>query len=548
MNNRSDFGFEHIAASLRTISAETHYCGVADALLLAATSLPDVERGVAILNEQGQIFEAANAEFPRDLAEVVMTLPPRASFSIPDGLMDEVLAKQRPVILRDGGLRSAFTCADEREVDALCMPITHNEHVLGILYLEAPRNKTAFSPACLATVSMFASQAAIAFESARLFQALRETHQWMAKGQQIGRMGSYRFNPRTRTSRGSREAYDIFGLDPNVRPVPFEDYLARIHPDDIPNLEARLAAAFETGTPFHHEYRVVHEDGVVLDVVVAGEWETNEAGDVELEGIVTDVTERKAAERALAETDAQLGRAAGLANLGEIAGSIIHEINQPLTAIIAGAEASMRWLSQDEPNLEEATATMRRTIEAGHQAAAVVQSLRALASRSTLHFAEIDINATLVEAMQLARAEIDRADAVFRLDLETQPILAKGDKVQIQQVILNLVRNAADAMLSIRGRARLLSIRTLANDDEVTLSFKDTGPGIDSAVRERLFEALYTTKCGGLGLGLAICRKIICAHGGRIWAEDNDPHGTTFSFTLPRRCTDNKVPDQVGSV
>jgi GAF domain-containing protein len=196
--------FEPIAAWLKEISAQTHYAGLAATLLKAAMSFPAVDRGVAVFSEQGQLFEAANAGFPRDLAEVIVTEPPRAAFRIPETLMARALAQQRAVSTIDPATQSAFTGLDEISVRALCVPLAHKDRAIGVLYLEAAADAGAFSPACMAAISMIAAQAAVSFESARLFAALRETHKWMTRGQRLGRMGSYRFNTRTRESRGSR--------------------------------------------------------------------------------------------------------------------------------------------------------------------------------------------------------------------------------------------------------------------------------------------------------------------------------------------------------
>lgn len=533
MTCKFELGFEPIAAWLKAISAETRYLGLAETLLTAATSLPLVERGVTILSEQGQLFEAANAGLPRDLAEVILTRPPRENFKISEVLMQRAVETRQPIVADGSEVRSAFGGLEGEAVSALCIALSHKEHVVGMLYLEARAGSEAFSPPCVAVAAMLASQAAVSFELARLFTALRETHKWMTKGQQLGRMGSYRFNTRTRDSRGSKEIYELLDLDLNLRPVPFEAFLSRIHPDDLPNLEATIFGSMEARTPFRHEYRVVHGDGTVLDLAAVGEWDENDIGDLELEGIITDVTQAKAAQRALADADARLERASGLANLGEIAGSIIHEINQPLTAIIAGAEASIRWLNREIPDLAEARASMLRTVDAGQRATSVVQSLRSLARRSRLHFSEFAIDEAVEEALRLAHADIDRSGTVLRMRLGAPATIIWGDKVQLQQVVINLVRNATEAMRESGVRSRLLRVESSADDASVNVGFHDTGPGIEAEMRERLFEALYTTKSGGLGLGLAICRKIISAHEGRIWAQDNDPCGTSFRFTLP---------------
>ena len=176
---------------------------------------------------------------------------------------------------------------------------------------------------------MLASQAAVSFESAQPFEALRETNMWMVKGQQIGRMGSNRWNTPTLLLRASRECYRMFDINLDVNPVPFEVFKSRVHPDDLPALEQALAEAVSTKSPFSHEYRVVHKDSTTLHIVAVGQFDPGPTGDVELEGIITDITDRRAAEQALTDARNELARALRLASLGELAGSIVHEINQP---------------------------------------------------------------------------------------------------------------------------------------------------------------------------------------------------------------------------
>src|SRR5262249_21220353 len=213
----------------------------------------------------------------------------------PKDLNERVLVRQETVI-RDDGQKGSFLVGPEEwptqsDVTVLCQPLIHQDQTIGVLYLEAQREQKKFTPRCLSVMSLLASQAAVSFESAQLFEALRETNMWMVKGQQIGRMGSYRWNTRTLLSRASRECYRIFDISLDVNPVPFEVFRARIHPDDLPALEWALADAVSTTSPFSHEYRVVHQDGTTVQVIAVGQFDVGPSGDIELEGIITDITE-----------------------------------------------------------------------------------------------------------------------------------------------------------------------------------------------------------------------------------------------------------------
>ena len=530
---------EPIAKAFQAISKEISYAGLAKALLKTALGHSGAVRGAVLLSKGGELLAKADASFPRERAKVFASQPTIGEFRLPADLSERVLARQETVVKHDGregsALIDASAGAPAPSIIVLCLPLIHQEQTIGVLYLESERQQEMFTPRCVSVMSMLASQAAVAFESAQLFEALRETNMWMVKGQQIGRMGSYRWNTRTRLSRGSRECYRILGLNLDLNPVPFEAFRDRVHPDDLSDLERALAEAVRTKSPFSHEYRVVHEDGMTLHVVAVGQFDLGPSGDLELEGIITDVTERRVAEQALTDVRAELARTARLASLGELAGSIVHEVNQPLTGISTSAEACLRWLARDPVAPGEARKSAMRVIEQGHRASNVVTGLRSLVRDAQLKFADVQINEAVDEVLLLSKRELVRAGITLRTDFDTSMPKIQADRVQLQQVVLNLVRNAIDAMTGVNGRARVLTASSKVTDGYASVTIGDTGLGIDPASRERLFDALYTTKGEGLGLGLSICRKIVSAHGGHLWVEKNTRHGATFAFALPFR-------------
>jgi signal transduction histidine kinase len=559
MSEDENFELEAIAKAFRTISKETSYAGLAEAVLQAALLYSGAARGAVLLSEGGELLAKADASFPRERAKVFASHPPAAELRLQAELRDRVLTRQETVVSHGCWMRSALvgpaSCRPEREIALLCLPLIHYERTIGVLYLEAVRAHALFTPRCVMVMSMLASQAAVSFESVQLFDALRETNMWMIKGQQIGRMGSYRWNTRTLLSRGSRECYRIFDIDLNINPVPFQTFRDRIHPDDLPALERSLAQALSTQSPFSHEYRVVHRDGTILHVIAVGQFDFGPSGDLELEGIITDITERKATEQALTDAQSELARAARLASLGELAGSIIHEVSQPMTSIIASAEACLRWLARDPAELDEARKSVMRVIEQGLRACSVVSGLRSLVRGGQLEFASVQINEAVEEVLLLLKRELGRAGITVTTDFDPSIPAIEADKVQIQQVVLNLVRNAIDAMADPvgadpvgaypggaypggaypGGRACILDVSSKCVDGHALVAIADTGGGVDLMVGERLFDALYTTKEDGLGLGLSICRKIINAHGGRLWMEQNTKQGATFTFLVPIR-------------
>ncbi|MCK1710154.1 MULTISPECIES: ATP-binding protein [unclassified Bradyrhizobium] len=529
---------ELIAKAIQAISKETGYEGLAKALLNATLGYCGAARGAVLLSDRGELLDKADASFSRERARFFASQPPAGDFRLPPNLTERVLIRQETVISEDSwdGLALIDTAkyGPGRKMTQLCLPLIHQERTIGVLYLESERKET-FAPRYVSVISMLASQAAVSFESAQLFEALRETNMWMIKGQQIGRMGSYRWNTRTLLSRASRECYRIFDINLDVNPVPFEAFKDRIHPDDFPGLEQALVEAVSTKSPFSHEYRVVHRDGTTLRVIAEGEFDLGPTGDVELEGIIADITARTAAEQSLTDARSELARAVRLASLGELAGSIVHEINQPLTGIIASAEACLRWLARDPAQPDEARKSATRVIEQGRQASDVVAGLRSLVRDEQLRFTDVQINDAIEEILVLLKSDFERAGVALKTTLDRSIPTIAGDRVQLQQVVLNLVRNAIEAMAGINGRPRVLSSSSKVADDHVAVMIADTGIGIAPTNRERIFDALYTTKGDGLGIGLSICRKIVAVHGGRLWVEQSTAHGATFTFTLPLR-------------
>ncbi|MBR0697365.1 ATP-binding protein [Bradyrhizobium lablabi] len=530
---------ESISRALQGISKEISFEGLAKALLKASLNHSGASRGAVLLSEEGELLAKADASFPREKARFFASEPPVGDFQLSAEISEKVLTRQEIVVRQDISARSAMIDTAERSFDGhvvqLCVPLIHQERTIGVLYLESDGDQERFTSGCISVLSMLASQAAISFESAQLIEALRETNLWMIKGQQIGRMGSYRWNTRTQLTRASRECYRIFDIDRDVNPVPFDVFTSRVHADDIAGVLRALMQAVRTKSPFHHEYRVVQRDRTTVNVVAVGRFAISPTGDMEMDGIVTDVTERKAAERALLDARNELARAVRLASVGELAGSIIHEINQPLTGIITSAEACVRWLSRSPEGLAEASRSVSRVIEQVHRASDIVAGLRTLVREAQFRLTDVQINEAIEEIFVLLKRDLEQSAVALRSKLDQTLPMVKADKVQIQQVLLNLVRNAIEAMNSVDGRARILTVSSIEAGDHVCVRISDTGVGFDEDGKRRLFDALYTTKAGGLGLGLSICRKIITVHGGQLWVEDSPAHGATFAFTLPLR-------------
>jgi PAS domain S-box-containing protein len=248
--------------------------------------------------------------------------------------------------------------------------------------------------------------------------------------------------------------------------------------------------------------------------------------------VVEDITERKRTEEALREAQAELAHVTRVATLGELAASIAHEINQPLGAVVNNASACVRWLAAQ--NLEEARQSAALVIADGHRAGEIIGRIRALAKKAPSHKDWLDLNATIRDVLALTRSEVQRHGVVVETHLAAEVPRILGDRIQLQQVLLNLVMNAIEALSGVSAGPRALRVSSeQVAATEVVIAVRDSGPGFEPQHLDRLFEAFYTTKPHGLGLGLAISRRIIEAHGGRLWATANVPHGAVLQFTVP---------------
>jgi PAS domain S-box-containing protein len=282
--------------------------------------------------------------------------------------------------------------------------------------------------------------------------------------------------------------------------------------------------------PYEKEY--FRKDGSRVPVLVG----STSFDEVRNQGVsfVLDLTERKRAEEALGIVQMQLAHANRVATMGQLTASIAHEVNQPITSTVSNAEAALLWLNRQPPDLDEVGQALARIVDDGHRAGEVIGRIRALIKNAPPLKDHLNINAAIREVIELTRGEAVKNDVSVRTELAEGLPLIDGDRVQLQQVLLNLIVNAVEAMTEISERARELLIRTGEGESGYMLvSVRDSGPGLDPKRVKRLFEAFYTTKDSGMGMGLSICRSIIEAHGGRLWASVNEPRGAVFHFTLP---------------
>jgi PAS domain S-box-containing protein len=374
-------------------------------------------------------------------------------------------------------------------------------------------------------------------ERKRAEDALKRSRAFLAEGQRLSRIGSFSWRVETGEITWSEELYRIFGFEQGV-PVTLDLIRTRVHPEDIPLLKDMIERARDAVGDFEYEHRLLMPDYSVKYLHLIGHVIRDHHGRPEYLGAVQDVTQRQISEEALAKARSGLAHVARVTSLATLTASIAHEVNQPLSGIVTNASTCLRMLTLDPPNVEGARETARRTIRDGNRASDVITRLRALFAKKDTIAEPVDLNDATREVVALSLSEFQRNRVILRCELADDLPLVTGDRVQLQQVILNLLRNGSDAMNTVHDRPRELLIRTERDeDDRALLSVKDSGIGFDPQSMDKLFEAFYTTKNDGMGIGLSVSRSIIEQHDGRLWATLNDGPGATVSFSIP--CTTN---------
>jgi PAS domain S-box-containing protein len=368
-------------------------------------------------------------------------------------------------------------------------------------------------------------------------EALRRSEAYLAEAQRLSHTGSFGWNVLSGKLYWSEETYRIFEYETMIEPT-LQMAIDRCHPDDRMRLQQVLERAAIEKNDFTVEHRLMMPDGSVKYARAVARLSINEdPQSCVYVGAVIDITERKRAEgehERLRQLEADIAHMNRLTTMGELTASIAHEISQPLAAIVTRSEAGLRWLNRDEPDLDEARDALSCIARDGVRAGEVIRGLRALAGKSGPQLTRLDLDDVIRQVLALARGELLRHDVVLRTDLAVDDRPVRGDRVQLQQVLLNLIMNGVEAMRGVTERTRELTVSsTFAEQTSVLISIKDTGPGIDPAAEQRMFQPFFTTKSDGLGMGLAICRSIVEAHGGRLWVSPRAPHGADVRFMVP---------------
>jgi PAS domain S-box-containing protein len=362
---------------------------------------------------------------------------------------------------------------------------------------------------------------------------LRRNEVYLTEAQKLSRTGSFGWNVKSGDLFWSDESFRIFGYDKALSPT-VDMALQRVHPDDLALVQRTIDRASSDGEDIELEYRLLLPDGTVKNICVVARAVRDAAGQLEFNGALMDVTAAKRAEEELIRAHAELARAARVTTLGELTASIAHEINQPLGAMVANGNAGLAWLKRATPDVAQARDAFTSIVDDGLRAAEVIESIRAMFKNADQEKTPIDINKLVRDMLGLMLGELRANHVSVETKLDDNLPDVRGNRVQLQQVILNLIRNAIEAMRSVTNRARVLRIGSAIHErDGVLVSVEDSGTGLNPKDTARIFDSFFTTKPQGTGMGLSISRSIIQGHQGRLWATSGTDQGAVFNVLLP---------------
>ncbi|MEZ2128663.1 MULTISPECIES: ATP-binding protein [unclassified Sinorhizobium] len=364
-------------------------------------------------------------------------------------------------------------------------------------------------------------------------EKLKRSEGFLADAQTLSRTGSVSFVALEGDVFWSAEIYRIFGFGSETLPA-MQWMLDRVHPDDIVRARRTFYNLAEPSDAIELEHRIVTPSGCTKHLRIYGKAVRQQDGRIRVSAAMMDVSESKRLSESLRKAQAELAHAARLTTMGELVASITHEVNQPLGAMKLSAQAGLRWLHREPPDLERIDASLNRVVDNAQRADALISKLRNMAKKGELAASPLDLNKIAKDVIELLHGEAIERGITCLTDLDPDLPTVKGDEIQLQQVVVNFVMNGFDAMAVTPGENRQITIRSRNRADSVALEVTDAGPGIEPGLRERLFDAFFTTKSHGMGMGLSICRSIVEAHDGKIEAFNNERRGATFRISLPQ--------------
>src|SRR5712672_2726442 len=507
-----------------------------DTLLRTAVEHAGAERGLLVLARGDELSIEAEANTDGHTMTVQLREAPVAGSELPESVVHYTARTQESVILYDASAPGPFSgdayIRERRPLSVLCLPLLKQGRLVALLHLENSLAPKVFTPARTTVLKVLASQAAMALENSRLYRELQEREAKIRRLVDANVVGVLISNVDGHVVEANDAFLDMVGFT--------RDDLAsgRIKWTDLtpPEWQAVSQRAVEqlraTGSADLFEKEYFRKDGTRVPVLVAAAALAGTPAQTVV--FVVDLRERKAADEALLRAREELARVTRVSTVGELTASIAHEINQPLAAVATYAGAALQWLGRETPNVDRARDAVERTVQENEHAGKIVSRVRALVKKVPSRTEPLGINTVVLEVLEMARNELQRNGISLRTELSAGNPLVLGDRIQLQQLLLNLIRNAVDAMRQPGISPRELSITSgCGGEHEVFVEVRDSGPGFEAKTLDRIFDPFFTTKPDGMGMGLSISRSIVIAHGGRLRAMANEPRGAVFQFALP---------------
>jgi PAS domain S-box-containing protein len=541
---------ETVARATQALSSEIVLSKLIERLMRLALEHAGAERGLLILFGRREPRIEAEATTGHGRVDVLVRQADITSSDLPKSVLQYVIRTRERVIIDDAAIRNLYSgdeyLAHKKARSVLCLPIVKHAKLVGVLYLENNLTSHVFTFSRLAVLDMLASQAAISLENAALYTDLQL---------QVGLLQHLPASVWTLEPDGTPDFVNRVWLDFAGQTLDFvrshpEAWMTAVHPEDRETAAKIFWEGVHSGHNFAIETRSLRaRDG-------AYRWHLQQAvvlrdsnGKVlKFVGTTTDIDDQKRAAEALREAQSELAHVARVTTMGEFTASIAHEVRQPIAGVLINGNTCLRWLDRVEDesgNLAEVRTALQRIIRDGNRAGEIIARVQALFRKTGTAKDPLDLNETIRDIIVLAKSEIDKQRVTLRVEMSPDLPNVLGDRVQLQQVLLNLILNAIDAMATVRDRARALVIRTQSNQDRtVQVTVRDSGIGLQPESVEAAFTAFHTTKPGGLGMGLSISRSIVESHSGRLWVTEHDGPGASFHFALP---TVSRVELQAGS-
>jgi PAS domain S-box-containing protein len=519
----------------QAVSGEIVLEKLIDKLLCTAIEHAGAERGLLVLPYGGDLSIEAEANTNGETVAVKhLRGTPIAGSELPESIARYAARTQENVILDDASASNPFSAdpyvRERRARSVLCLPLVKQGRLVALLYLENSLAPNVFTPARTAVLRVLASQAAMALENSRLYRELQEREAKIRRLVDANIVGVLISNLDGRVIEANNAYLDMVGCTHDDLVSGRVKWMDLTPPEWMEVSQRGLEQLRATGTMDLVEKEYLLKDGSRVPILIAAALITP----TQAVAFVVDLRERKAAEEALVRAREELAHVTRVSTVGELAASIAHEINQPLAAVATYAAAALLWLLHDPPNFERAREALQHTIHEGERAGKIVSRVRALVKKAPPRTEAVDIDEVILEVLDLSRNELRRNGISIRTQLAAGKPLVRGDRIQLQQLVLNLILNAVDAMSEPGTSPRKLTIASRRGEsNQVLVEVRDSGRGFLAETMERIFDPFFTTKIDGMGMGLSISRSIVVAHGGRLWATANQPRGAVFQFALP---------------